>query len=180
MNYIYLPATKLKEILKEKLNSIRTGRVNSTILDAILVDAYSSKMHINEIATITSPEAGQLLITPFDKSILSSIEKAITLSTLGVNPVNDGAGIRLVFPPLTEENRKARIKDISLYLEESKIAMRNSRQDILKKIKRQKEEGELSEDMAKREETKLQLEVDALILEFEEMTKAKEAELMKL
>jgi ribosome recycling factor len=180
MNYSYLPGSKLIEILQEKLSSIRTGRINSSILDSITVDAYGSKMHFVELSTITTPEAAQLLITPFDKTVLPAMEKAIIDSNLGVNPVNDGAGLRLVFPPLTEENKKQRVKEIATHLEEVKIMMRSNRQDILKKMKRDKEAGELTEDDLRRQETELQKEVDALNAEFEKVAKEKEEDLMKV
>jgi len=180
MNYSYLPAQKLKDVLHEKLSGIRTGRINSSILDSVVVEAYGSKMHFIELSTITIPEPAQLLITPFDKSVLPAMEKAIVNSNLGVNPVNDGAGLRLVFPPITEENRKKRVKEIATILEEVKIMLRSNRQDILKKFKREKEEGQMTEDDLRRNETQLQSEVDSLNEELEAITKQKEEELMKV
>ena len=160
MPYYILPAQKIIDSYKKSLASMRTGRVNASILENILVEAYGSKMHIHEIATINVPEPSQLLITPFDKSLNNSIEKAIIESNLGVNPVNDGAGIRLMFPPLTEETRKLRVKEIYKELEESRIASRNVRQDLLKTQKNLKENNEISEDELKRFELDLQKEMD--------------------
>lgn len=180
MNYTYLPGSKLLEILHEKLSTIRTGRINSSILDSIEVEAYGSKMHFIELATVTTPEAAQLLITPFDKTVLPAMEKAIIDSNLGVNPVNDGAGLRLVFPPLTEENKMKRVKEIATHLEEARIMIRSNRQDVLKKMKRDKEAGEITEDDLRRQEGDLQKEVDSLNAEFEKIAKEKEEDLMKV
>lgn len=180
MNYSYLPGDKLIDIFHQKLSGIRTGRINSSILDPIMVEAYGSQMHFNELSTVTIPEAAQLLITPFDKSVLPAMEKAIVDSNIGVSPINDGAGLRLVFPPLTEENKKARVKEISVLLEEMRVNMRSNRHDALKKLKHQKNEGELSEDELKREESEVQKEVDVLSKELEVIAKAKEEELMKV
>jgi ribosome recycling factor len=137
-------------------------------------------MHIVEIATVTVPEPGQLWITPFDKSLNTAIEKAISQANVGANPTNDGAGIRLTFPPMTEENRKSRVKEIGQLLEEAKISLRGNRQDLLKSKKHAKEEGEISEDELKRFETELQVEVDLLNKKLEELAKQKEEEVMKI
>jgi len=159
---------------------MRTGRVNAAVLENIYVEAYGSKMHVHEVATINIPEPSQLMITPFDKSINNAIEKAIIDSNLGISPVNDGAGIRLMFPPLTEETRKQRVKEIGKLLEESKIAIRNIRQDLLKTQKNLKDSGDLSEDELKRFELELQKEVDQLNKDLESICNDKEAELMKI
>jgi ribosome recycling factor len=180
MAYNILPAQKIIDSFKKTLSSMRTGRVNATVLENILVDAYGTKMHIHEIATINVPENSQLLITPFDKSLNNGIEKAINDSNLGVNPVNDGAGIRLNFPPLTEETRKLRVKEVYKNLEEARIASRNVRQDLLKTEKNKKENSEISEDELRQFETSLQKEIDNLNKELEEIAKNKEAEILKV
>lgn len=180
MAYILFPAQKIIDNLKKHLSSMRTGRVNAAVLENIYVEAYGSKMHIHEIATINVPEPTQLLITPFDKGLNNAIEKAITDSNLGVNPVNDGAGIRLVFPPLTEETRRLRVKEISKLLEESKISVRNIRQDLLKVQKNLKDSGDISEDELKRFELELQKEIDQINKELESISNDKEAEIMKI
>jgi ribosome recycling factor len=179
-NYKLLPAAKIADHFKQRLSVIRAGRVNASILDNVLVEAYETKMHIVEIATVTVPEPGQLWITPFDKSLNTAIEKAIQIANIGANPTNDGAGVRLIFPPMTEENRKAKVKEVGGLLEESKINLRNSRQDLLKSKKHEKEEGLISEDELRRFETELQQEVDQLNKELEEMAKNKEEEVMKV
>lgn len=178
--YQYLLANRILENYHRRLSGLRSGRVNSGILENILVEAYGSKMHFHELATITIPEPSQLLITPFDKSVISAMEKAIYDSPLGVSPVNDGAGLRLNFPPLTEETRKARVKDLYKMMEEARIELRQNRQDVLKSKKNEKEEGLLSESEFLVFEKALQEEVDNLNKEIEAITKEKEEELMKV
>ncbi len=182
MNYTYLPASDILASLKTKLSTVRTGAVNSSILDTIdvFVPNYGVNMKIGELATVNIPEPGQLLITPFDKSVLANIEKAITDSNLGVSPNNNGAGIRLVFPPMTEETRKLRVKEIEKYEETYKIEVRNFRQDLLKEQKKLKTDGDISEDEFKRFEQDLQKEVDKLNGEIESIIKQKSTELMKI
>ncbi len=170
---------RIVDFLNHKLSGIHTGRVNSAILETIDVEAYGTKMKINELATVNIPEPTQLLITPFDKSVNSAIAKAITDSNLGVNPVDDGVGIRLNFPPLTEESRKNKVKIVNKLLEEAKVEVRKERQDILKKIKHQKDEGEIGEDEMKRLEDELQKETEKTNKELEDLAKKKEDELMK-
>lgn len=180
MTYSIFPASKIITFLEQKLSQIRTGRVNAAILDHITVEAYGGNMKINEVATISIPEPSQLMITPFDKSILNALDKAIMTSDLGVNPNNDGAGLRLSFPPLTEETRKVRAKEVASYLEEARIAMRSQRQNLMKSKKAEKENGEISEDELKRFETQLQKEIDLLNDELSVIAKKKEVELMKM
>ena len=178
MAYKHLQANKILEHFQQKLTTIRSSRVSASLLDSLHVEAYGSMMSFREVATVTSPEPAQLMITPFDKSLLNALEKSIQNSNLNVNPTNDGAGLRLVFAPLTEETRKQRVKEVSKLLEEAKIAVRGSRQDLLKTWKHQKDEGEISEDEQKRLETELQKEVENLNKELEAVGKEKEAELM--
>lgn len=178
--YTILPGLEIIERYKKHLSGIRSGRVNSSILEAITVEAYGSKMHFNEIATITVPEPVQLMITPFDKGLIPNISKAINDSNLGVNPQDDGAGVRLVFPPLTEETKKLRVKDLHKLREEARIEVRVKRQDALKDAKNDKEEGLTSEDDLRLFEDNLQKEVDSLNSEIEEITKNKEEEIMKI
>jgi len=169
---------RISDFLRHNLNGIHTGRVNSSILEAVDVEAYGSKMKINELATVTIPEPSQLLITPFDKSVIKNISKAITDSNLGVNPMDDGAGVRLNFPPLTEETRKNRVKLVHKLLEDSKVEVRKERQDLIKKQKHLKEEGEISEDELKRFEDDVQKQVEEANKILEEISKKKEDELM--
>lgn len=172
--------TGIINYFQNELKSIRTGRINASILDTILVDAYGSQLHIKELATIALPEPSQILITPFDKGVNNAIEKALVDANIGAAPVNDGAGIRLNFPPLTEETRKQRAKEVDKLLETARIQVRQSRQDALKLLEGQKKNGEMGEDDFKRAEIELQKEVEALNKKLEEMASAKQAELMKM
>jgi ribosome recycling factor len=180
MNYKHLQAKKITDHFVSILSGIRTGRVNSAVLDPIVLEYYGSKVHIKELATIKIPEPAQILITPFDKGAIKAISDAISKSNLGVNPIDDGAGVRLNFPPLTEETRKKLAKNVSVLLEESKIIVRNTRQDILKTWKKQKEDSEISEDELKKLETELQSEVVELNKELETISKNKEQDIMKI
>jgi ribosome recycling factor len=180
MAYQYLNSTKILDHFHYSLSGIRTGRTNSSVLDAIKVEMYGSKMAIKELASISQPEPTQLLISVFDKSANKAISKAIVESNLGVNPVDDGIGIRLNFPPLTEETRKKLAKSTSVIAEETKVIIRNNRQDILKSWKKEKEDSIISEDELKKLETELQKEVDALNKEVESIAKKKEDDILKV
>ncbi len=180
MNYQYLNATKILDRFHHSLSGLRTGRANSSVLDPILVEMYGSKMAIKELASISQPEPTQLLILAFDKSAIKMIVKAISESNLGINPVDDGSGIRINFPPLTEETRKKLAKSVSVLAEEVKVSVRNNRQDILKTWKKQKEDSLISEDELKKLEVELQKEVEALNKEIELIAKKKEEDVLKV
>jgi ribosome recycling factor len=180
MSYSLIDGKKIIEHFKQKLSQIRTGRVNASILDHIKVEAYESQMSIIELATVTIPEPAQLLITPFDKGLMKNIEKALVDQNVGANPNSDGAGIRLVFPPLTQETRALKVKEVSKDLEEARIAVRNLRQDELKTKKRELENDEISENEMQRFESDLQKEVDMLNKELEAISKSKEQELLTM
>lgn len=180
MPYQYLNSTKILDHLHHSLSGIRTGRANSGMLDPIMVEMYGSKMAIKELASISQPEPTQLLISAFDKSANKAIVKAITESNLGINPVDDGIGIRLNFPALTEETRKKLAKSANVLAEEAKVSVRNNRQDILKGWKKEKEESLISEDELKKLETELQKEVDSLNKEIEAVAKKKEEDILKV
>jgi ribosome recycling factor len=180
MSTQFLNSTKIIEAFSSTLSTLRTGRVNSTVLDSVDVEMYGSKMKIKELATVTMPEPAQLLITAFDKGANKAIVDAITKSNLNINPVDDGAGIRLNFPPLNEETRKMIAKNVHKALEDIKIVIRNARQDILKKIKAQLESKEISEDEKSAKEKDLQKEVDDLNKKVEQIAKDKEADIMKI
>jgi ribosome recycling factor len=180
--YSILNSETILEKLTTRLSSIRSGRVNASIFDNInvLIPAWGGEFKIVELATINILESSTCMITPFDKSILTNIEKAIRDSNLGVNPNNNGAGLKIVFPPMTEENRKARVKELKQYEEDSKIEVRNTRQNLLKAQKTKKETAEISEDDLKRFESNLQKEVDTLNKDIEQIISDKSAEIMKL
>lgn len=134
------------DVLKSNVLQIRAGRANPHILDKIQVEAYGAMSPINQIGNISVVDAQCLMISPWDKSLLKSVEKAIQLSNLGINPTNDGNVIRLVFPMLTEERRKELVKQVKKMAEDGKVAIRNVRRDAMDALKKLKNNKELSED----------------------------------
>lgn len=170
---------KAFEHLKKDFVSIRTGRATPALLDRIHVEAYGSQMAINQVASVTSPEPRMLVVTPYDKAVMSAIEKAIQKSDLGINPTNDGTAIRLVLPALNEERRKELVKTIKKRTEEGKVALRNIRRDAIEDIKKQKDHG-ASEDDIKRAEQQIQKLVDKHIAEFDHALAVKEKEILEV
>ena len=128
---------KVIENLEENFSEIRAGRANPAILNKVMVEYYGTPTPINQVASVAVPEARQIVITPWDKSLLATITKAIEAANIGINPMNDGQVIRLIFPELTEERRKEIVKDIKKLAEEAKIAVRNVRRDEMEEAKSQ-------------------------------------------
>ncbi len=162
------------ESLEKRFATVRAGRANPSSLDGIMVEYYGSMTPLKQLATISVPEARQLLIKPFDKSCLKGIEKAILASNLGYNPGNDGETIRIVIPELTEERRKELVKQVKALAEDAKVAIRNIRRDILESI----EKLELSEDEEKLLEKDVQDTVNEYNKKVESKLKEKEQELL--
>ena len=160
--------------------SVRAGRANAAVLDRITVDYYGSPTPIQQIASVSTPDARSLLIQPWDASVLKGIEKAILASDLGLNPQNDGRTIRLIFPALTEERRRDLVKQVKKYGEEAKVAVRNIRRDAMDKFKAQKKKSEITEDDLKIIEKDLQKLTDDYIKEVERIADEKEKELMEI
>ena len=176
-----LPAQKILDHFARQISTLRSGRINSTILDTLKIEAYGGLCTIKEVATVTMPEPRQLLITPFDKGLIKYIAKSIENANLGVVPQDDGAGIRLNFPAMTEDLKKKIVKDLGKMLEENgKIPLREIRQKLLKEEKALKEEGLISEDELKRFEVELQKEVKECEQLLENMVKDKENDIMKV
>ena len=144
------------EHLTEDFDAVRAGRANAKVLDRITVQYYGSDTPLNGVATISSPDARTLVITPWDSKLLKDIQKAIQISDLGINPQNDGRVIRLVFPQLTEERRKDLTKQVKKYAEDSKVALRNIRRDGMDYVKKLKKNSEITEDDQKKAEKDLQ------------------------
>lgn len=169
------------ETLKKDISTIRTGRANTGILDTIQLEYYGSIVPLNQIACISVPEASTLLITPFDKNSIKSIEIAILKSELGLNPTNDGTVIRLPIPPLNEERRKSLVKMIGRIGEDIKTAIRNIRRDTNEDIKKMKKskDAPLSEDTAKKNLEIIQKITDEVIKEIDEIIKHKEDDIMR-
>ena len=171
---------KSLEHLDEEFGAVRAGRANPRVLDRITVEYYGSETPLNGVATISSPDARTLVISPWDTKLLKDIQKAIQVSDLGINPQNDGRVIRLVFPQLTEDRRKDLVKQVKKYAEEAKVAMRNIRRDGMDYVKKLKKNSEITEDDQKKAEKDLQDLLDKHIKKVDEATAIKEKELMAI
>ena len=171
---------KALEHLNEEFGAVRAGRANAKVLDRINVEYYGSETPLNGVATISSPDARTLVISPWDTKLLKDIQKAIQVSDLGINPQNDGRVIRLVFPQLTEDRRKELVKQIKKYSEDAKVAMRNVRRDGMDYVKKLKKNSEITEDDQKKAEKDLQDLLDKMIKKVDEATAVKEKELMAI
>jgi len=171
---------KAMAVLRSDLGAIRAGRANPAILDKVTVEYYGVATPIQQVGTVAVPEPRTITIQPWDASILGEIEKAILKSDIGINPNNDGKMIRLNFPPLTEERRKELVKGISKRGEEAKVAVRNIRRDALEGFKKQKKEGEITEDDLKNLETKIQKLTDKFVAEIDSTIAAKEKEILEV
>ena len=171
---------KAVDHLGEEFDAVRAGRANAKVLDRICVEYYGSETPLNGVATISSPDARTLVISPWDTKLLKDIAKAIQTSDLGINPQNDGRVIRLVFPQLTEERRKELAKQVKKYAEDAKVAMRNIRRDGMDYVKKLKKNNEITEDDQKKAEKDLQTLLDKYIKKVDDALAAKEKELMAI
>ena len=169
---------KTIEVVKANFASVRAGRANAGVLDRITVEYYGTPTPLNQVAAVSSPDPRTLVIQPWDGSLLKAIEKAIQTSDLGINPQNDGRGLRLAFPQLTEERRKELTKQVKKYGEEGKVAVRNIRRDAMDEIKKKTKKSEITEDDQKNLEKELQDLTDKRCKEIDELTAKKDKELM--
>ena len=170
---------KAAEALKDDLAAIRTGRASPGLVSRIPVDYYGTPVPLNQIASISIPEARMIVIQPWERAILPSIEKAILKSDIGLNPASDGSMIRLAIPQLTEERRNQLVKMVRKRSEDGKVAVRNVRREGLEKLRGLKENKEISEDDQKRAQGQLQQITDKSIEEVGQIAKAKETELLE-
>ena len=171
---------KAQEALQRQLGQIRAGRANASLLDRITVDYYGVPTPVNQMASITIPEARVLMVTPFDKNMINDVEKAILASDIGLNPANDGNVIRLVIPQLTEERRKELAKEVKKESEGAKIAVRNIRRDAMDDYKKQQKNGELTEDDLRNMEKDIQALTDDNIKAIDGIVAEKEKELLEV
>ncbi|MFC4771251.1 ribosome recycling factor [Enterococcus hermanniensis] len=171
---------KAQEALQRQLGQIRAGRANASLLDRISVDYYGVPTPVNQMASITIPEARVLMVTPFDKNMIKDVEKAILASDIGLNPANDGNVIRLVIPQLTEERRKELAKEVKKESEGAKIAVRNIRRDAMDDYKKQQKNGDLTEDDLRGLEKDIQSLTDDNIKAIDEIVSEKEKELLEV
>ncbi len=168
------------QALAREFGSIRAGRANASLLDRIEVEYYGAPTPLNQLASITVPEARVLLVSPFDKSALKEIERSINASDIGITPANDGEVIRLVIPALTEETRKELAKEVKKVGENAKVAIRNIRRDAMDEAKKQEKAKEITEDQLKGLEKDIQKATDEAVKHIDTMTANKEKELLEV
>jgi ribosome recycling factor len=166
--------------LEEEFNTLRTGRASPALFDRIRVEYYGNPTPLNQVATISVPEARLVVIQPWDKSVIGEIEKAIQKSELSVNPSNDGKVIRINIPPLTEERRKEYVKVAKNMAEQSRVSIRNVRRDANDELKKSQKDGDISEDDLKRAEDEVQKLTDKYVEEVNTMLEAKESEILEI
>src|SRR5437016_635272 len=171
---------KAVEARKQDLAAIRTGRASSALVERINVDYYGAPTPINQVCQISVPEARLIVIQPWDRKLLTDIEKAIQRSDLGINPNNDGQVIRLAVPPLNEERRREMVKTLHKKLDEHKVAIRNIRRDAHDKLRDREKKKEISEDELKRNTERLQKLTDRFTDEMEKVGKTKELEILEV
>jgi ribosome recycling factor len=171
---------KAVDHLRQELQAIRTGRAAPSLLDHIRVDYYGTPTPVNAVANITAPDPRMVVIQPWDKSMLGVIEKAILKSDLGINPTNDGQVLRLVLPQLTEERRRDLVKQVHHRAEESRVAVRNIRRDVMDQIKKLDREHQVQSEEAHRTQEKLEKLTAQQIQQIDEASKKKEAEVMEV
>ncbi|WP_216827960.1 ribosome recycling factor [Alkalihalobacterium elongatum] len=171
---------KALEALNRELATLRAGRANPSLLEKVTVEYYGAPTPLNQLATISVPEARMLVIQPFDKTVIGDIEKAILKSDLGLTPSNDGTIIRITIPALTEERRKDLVKLVKKYAEEGKVAVRNIRRDINDDLKKLQKDGELTEDDLRRSTDEVQKLTDKHIADIDQIASNKEKEIMEV
>lgn len=163
---------------QSELNAIRTGRASPSLVESLMVESYGLQTPLKNIASITVPDAKSLAIQPWDRSLLSAIEKAVQASSIGIQPVNDGVYIRLNMPPLNEERRKELVKMVKSQAESAKVRIRNVREEIWKEVVRGVKEKQLTDDEKYEAEKELKKTIDGFNAKIEEFLKSKEAEIM--
>ncbi len=171
---------KTLEALKADFGSLRVGRAHRGMVDGIMVDAYGSPTPINQVATVSVPDPRTLSLSVWDRSLVHAVEKAIMESDLGLNPSSDGTLIRIPVPPLSEERRVELVKVAKKYAEQNKVAIRNIRRDAIDTVRELKKNGEITEDDEKRYENEVQKLTDDSVKKIDEMTEAKEKDILQV
>jgi ribosome recycling factor len=171
---------KSVESTRNELATVRTGRASPHLLDRLIVDAYGAQSPIKQLAQVNATDARLLTVTPYDKSTISAIEKAVMESDLGLTPSNDGNVIRLQIPDLTEERRKELVKVVHKVAEDGRVAVRNIRRDVMQDLRELKKEGEAGSDEEHHGETELQKQTDTAISEIDSLLKGKEEEILEV
>jgi ribosome recycling factor len=168
------------EAIQREFAGIRTGKASPALLDVVQVEAYESRMPLNQTATVTAPDPHMLVVQPWDANLVNAVAKAIQSADLGLNPSVDGNLVRVSIPPLTEERRREMVKVLHKYAEEGRIAVRHARHKAKSEIERQVKEGEIGEDVGRRELDALQKLTDEHIARIDRMLAQREAEIMEV
>ena len=169
---------KTIESTQRSFNTLRTGRASAALLDRINVEYYGAETPLKSLASITTPDSSTIMIQPFDKSSIGTIERAISMSDLGLTPNNDGSIVRLNIPPLTKERRKELVKTASKLAEEGKVALRNIRRDAIDAIRKQEKSSDISEDESRNLQDEVQKITDEFTTKIDELLKVKEKDIM--
>jgi len=172
--------TKTIEHLKVEFSKLRVGRATVSMLDGVRVDAYGSSMSLKEVAALSTPDAKTITVSAWDRGLISEIEKGILAANLGLTPMNDGKLIRVNLPPLTEDRRKDFVKQLKKMGEDAKVALRNTRRDLMEVIKSLKEKSEISEDEFRRQQDEIQKLTDQYVADVDKLVETKSADLMTL
>lgn len=171
---------KALDAMRREFSGVRTGKASPALLDMVRVDAYGSKMPLNQVASVSAPEPRMLIVQPWDKGLVAVVEKAIRNAELGLNPATDGGVIRVPIPALNEERRKEMVRMVHKLAEEGRVAVRHARQEANKSLKQQQSDSELSEDDARRQMDEVQKLTDEYIGKIDHLLKAKEEEVMEV
>ncbi|HAM31975.1 MAG TPA: ribosome recycling factor [Deltaproteobacteria bacterium] len=168
------------EAFRKELGKVRTGRASFSLLDGIKVDYYGTPTPLQQVGTLSVPESRMITVTPWDTKMIGPIEKAVQGSGLGLNPASDGKMVRIPIPPLTEERRKELAKMVRKMAEDARVAVRNVRREAIEKLKDREKKKEISEDLVKRGQERIQKETDAHVKKVDEILKSKEQEILEV
>jgi ribosome recycling factor len=168
------------EAVRHELATVRSGKASTALLDRVRVEAYGATLPLNQLATVSAPEPRLILVSPFDRSTIGAIERAIQSSDLGLTPSNDGSVVRIPVPPLTEERRRDLVRVTHRIAEDGRIAVRHARQEANQRLKEREKAGELSADDARRAQKEVQERTDEAIREIDAILKRKEAEILEV
>jgi ribosome recycling factor len=171
---------KALEAMRREFSSVRTGKASPALLDMVRVEAYGSKMPLNQVATVSVPEPRMLIVQPWDKTLLSAVDRAIRIAELGLNPASDGNVLRVPIPALNEERRREMVRLLHRLAEEGRVAIRHARQEANKEIRRREQAHEIGEDDARRQLEEIQKLTDEHIARVDQLLKAKEEEVMEV
>ena len=168
------------EAFRKELGKVRTGRASFSLLDGVKVDYYGTPTPLQQVGTLSVPESRLITVTPWDTKMIGPIEKAIQGSGLGLNPSSDGKTVRIPIPPLTEERRRELAKVVRKMAEDARVSVRNIRREAIEKLKEREKKKEISEDVVKRGQERIQKETDAHVKKIDEILKSKEQEILEV